>query len=97
MGNKQLDKNDDNPNVLLINILLASFFAIAKITLVGSLRSLSGDRVLSRKGSHTSFSRQRTRVGEIGARRAPDNLGVSHAWIMGNLANAPHLAPRGFA
>lgn len=32
-----------------------------------------------------------------GARRTPDNLGVSHAWIMGNLANAPHLAPRGFA
>lgn len=46
---------------------------------------------------HTSFSRRRARVGEIGARRAPDNLGVSHAWIMGNLANAPHLAPRGFA
>lgn len=33
----------------------------------------------------------------VGARRMPDNLGVSHAWIMGNLANAPHLAPRGFA
>lgn len=51
----------------------------------------------SKKDGHTSFSRRRARVGKIGARRAPDNLGVSHAWIMGNLANAPHLALRRFA
>jgi len=84
--------------VLLVNILIRSELLCncENHALVTLSRSLSGG-CFSRKGSHTSFSRQRARVGEIGARRAPDNLGVSHAWIMGNLANAPYLAPRGFA
>lgn len=75
------------------------FLTIAKLLRVGDFTpwSLSGKCSREKTVIRLFLADVRGWARSALGARAPDNLGFSHAWIMGNLANAPHLAPHGFA